>query len=323
MKNYDLIVVGGGPAGMSAAITAESEGITTLLIERNSEGCGGQAGESTAIENFFGFPQGITGKELSARGIEQCQKFGTDFLVPARVSNLQPSDGKILVTTEDGTILPARTVILALGVSYRLLEAEGVSRLVGRGVKYGSPQVDKVYHGNVVVVGGANSAGQAAVYLCKQPGCMVHMVVRNEALSSSMSEYLIERLNKAPNVQIHYNAQVKEAKGGGSLDSIIISTPGGEQALEAESMFISIGGVAKTGWLPEGVVRDEKKLIYTGNDIPTGYWKAARPPFFMETSMPGVFAAGDSRHGSIKRVASAVAEGAIAVQNLHNYFALK
>ena len=324
MKNFDLIVVGGGPAGLSAAITAQSEGLQTLLIEHKPDGCGGQAGESTAIENFLGFPEGVTGKDLSERAVAQAEKFGTEFLVPAGVINIQKSDGKILVSTDDGTIIPTRTAILALGVSYRLLEAEGVARLVGHGIKYGSPHVTDTYEGgNMIVVGGANSSGQAVVHLCKRPGCMVHMIVRNETLSTNMSSYLIDRINGAKNAMVHYNSQIKEARGSRSLEQIVLSTPEGEQVLEAKDMFISIGGIAKTAWLPEGVVRDSKGFICTGNDISTGYWKQTRPPLFLETSIPGVFAAGDVRHGSIKRVASAVAEGAIAVQNIHGYLALK
>ncbi|MFZ2150342.1 MAG: NAD(P)/FAD-dependent oxidoreductase [Minisyncoccia bacterium] len=311
---------------MSAAITAESEGLTTLIVERSTDGCGGQAAESTSIENFLGFPAGVTGKELADRAISQCEKFGTVFMVPARVSNVQQSDGKLLVTTEDGTIIPTRTVILALGVSYRPLEVEGVARLIGRGVKYGSPKVDESYEGDVVVVGGANSAGQAVIFLCKQKGCRVHMVVRNEALSSTMSAYLIERIKAASNIVMHYNSQVKEAHGDPRLESVVITSPTGNEVVNAKEMFISIGSVAKTKWLPDGIALDERGQIYTGNDVPTGHWRLTqlpRPPFFMETSMPGVFAAGDVRHGSIKRIASAVAEGAMAVQNIHGYLALK
>jgi thioredoxin reductase (NADPH) len=325
MKNYDLIVVGGGPAGMSAAITAQSEGIGTLLIEGESNGCGGQAGESTAIENYLGFPEGLTGVELTERAVEQARKFGAEFLAPTRVVGVAPSDGKILVTTDDGTIIPTRNVILALGVSYRNLEAEGVSRLIGRGVKYGSPTVGDSYEKTcVVVVGGANSSGQAVVYLAKQPNCDVHMVIRNDTMSANMSAYLIERINATPNIKVHYRTQVKEAYGKKKLEGVVLTSPEGDHKVDANRMFITIGGTAKTEWLAgSNVARDPKGYICTGNDIPTGYWKPVRPPFFMETSIPGVFAAGDVRHSSIKRVASAVAEGAIAVQNIHGYLALK
>jgi len=324
LNNYDLVVVGGGPAGMSAAITAESEGLQTLLIEREAEGCGGQAGESSAIENYLGFPDGVTGKELSERAVTQARKFGTEFLVPSAVVGIQQSDGKIIITTDDGTMIPTRTVILGVGVQYRLLEADGISRLLGHGIKYGSPHLENSYEKkSVIVVGGANSAGQAVVHLSKHHGCEAHMVVRNETLSTNMSAYLIDRITKSSNINVHFKSQVKEVRGTRTLESVTLSTPSGEEVLECGAMFITIGGIAKTAWLPESIVRDNKGFICTGNDIPTGYWKPNRPPFFLETSLPGVFAVGDVRHGSIKRVSSAVAEGAIAVQNIHGYLTLK
>ncbi len=321
MNNYDLIVIGGGPAGMSAAITAQSEGLSTLLIEKDETGCGGQAGESSAIENYFGFPEGINGLELSQRGVDQARKFGTEFLVPSRVARLEQSDGKILVTTEDGNIYPARTVILALGVAYRRLDADGIGAYLGNGVKYGSPSLGQSFEGKrVVVVGGANSAGQAVVHLCRQAGCEVHMVVRNETLSSNMSAYLIDRIKKAP-VNSHYLSKVKRVGGASKLEEIVISTPEGDKTISTDEMFIMIGAEPKTFWLEKTVARDEKFFLYTGNDIPTGWWKLQRPPLSMESSMAGVFVAGDVRHGSIRRVASAVAEGAMAVQNIHGYLA--
>ncbi len=320
MDNYDVVIVGRGPAGLGAAITAESEGLKTLLIEREKDGCGGQASESSAIENYFGFPEGLTGAELASRGIAQALKFGTEFLGPCNIVSLKQSDGRVLVTADDGTVIPSKTVILALGATHRRLDdVPGIAHLLGKGVKYGSPPLTHPFEGAAVVIGGANSAGQAVLHLSKQPGCDVHMLIKKSDLSASMSAYLIDRIKKSK-IRIHYNCQIREAVGNGKLEKILVLKPEGESQIICQHLFICIGEVTNTEWMAGILSRDEKGFVCTGNDIPTGWWNlASRSPLFLETSIPGVFAAGDVRHSSIKRLASASAEGTIAVQNILSY----
>ncbi|MBP9772007.1 MAG: NAD(P)/FAD-dependent oxidoreductase, partial [Candidatus Pacebacteria bacterium] len=231
-----------------------------------------------------------------------------------------------LIETDNDNVVLGRTVMIATGVSYRRIEAEGVSRLMGTGVSYTPPSVStpRMYEGkNVFVVGGANSAGQAAMFLCKQPGCRVTMVIRSGDLSVGMSKYLIDRLEESPNVTVMKNTQVVEACGDKYLENVLLRHGDGqEMRYDCNHLFVLIGGVPKTRWLNGSVARNEKGFVLTGNNIPQGWWKQNRPPLPMETSMPGVFAAGDVRLGSIKRIVAAVGEGGHALQNVHEYLAL-
>ena len=321
----DVIIIGGGPAGLSAAVSASSEGLRTALIEVDKEGIGGQAKQSTKIENFLGFADGITGQELTIAAIAQAKKFRTEFITPCQVSDLEAKGDIRIVTLDDDTPLVTKTVVIATGVSYRMLEAKGAAELQGRGLKYASPATLEHYEDkDVYIVGGANSAGQAAVHLSKQQGCRVHMVIRNESLSVGMSQYLHERIQKYPNVHVHLNTQVVEARGSEHLEELVLRGPDGERTVQTEHLFVLIGGIPKTAWLNGRVARDHNHYILTGHHIPNGNLKDwGRAPLPMETSMAGVFAAGDVRFSSTKRIASAVGEGSQAIQNIHEYLALR
>jgi thioredoxin reductase (NADPH) len=321
---YDLIIVGAGPAGLAAAVYGASEGLCTLVIE--PEAPGGQAGSSSRIENYLGFPSGISGSDLAQRAYMQATRFGAEFL-SQRVTGLRTDNGYHFVKLEDGREVSSLACLMSMGVDYRRLDIPGADRLAGAGVYYGAAQTEakSCKDEHVFVVGGANSAGQAAMYFSKY-AAKVTMVVRGPSLERSMSKYLIDQIAGTSNIEVLVNAFVLEACGSEHLDCLRISTPDGERNEPATGLFIFIGAAPGTQWLPEAILRDEKGFVFSGQDVkkngklPAG-WKENRDPYLLETSVPGVFVAGDLRHGSVKRVASSVGEGSIAVQFVHQYLA--
>ena len=321
---YDLVVVGGGPAGLAAAVYGASEGLRTLVVE--PEAPGGQAGSTSRIENYLGFPSGLTGAELARRAHTQACRFGAEFVMQ-RATGLRVDGQYRFVQMADGREISAHAVLLAPGVQYRKLGIPGAERLSGRGIYYGAALVEAVAckDEDVFVVGGANSAGQAALHFAHFAR-QVTMLVRGEGLSASMSKYLIDEILRTSNITVETGAQVVEAIGDERLEAIRVRTPDGERQVAATSLFVFIGAAPGTRWLPEAVQRDEKGFVLAGPDLRTEgkwpeTWREQREPYLLETSVPGVFVAGDVRHGSVKRVASAVGEGSIAVQFVHQYLA--
>ncbi len=321
---YDLVVVGAGPAGLAAAVYGASEGLRTLVIEPDAPG--GQAGSSSKIENYLGFPAGITGSDLGRRAHMQCVKFGAEFLTQQAVG--MRSEGQYrFVQLADGREVSTHVALLATGVQYRRLEIPGAEELTGRGIYYGAALVEAAAckDEEVFLVGGANSAGQAALHFARY-ACKVTMLVRAESLVSSMSRYLIDEIERTPNIVVEANTEVVAAEGGDRLEALRTVGPTGEQTRAAGSLFVFIGAVPRTEWLPAAVLRDEKGFILAGPELRdssgfSGVWKLKREPYLLETSLPGVLVAGDVRHGSVKRAASAVGEGSIAVQFAHQYLA--
>ena len=321
---YDMVVVGAGPAGLAAAVYGASEGLRTLVIE--PEAPGGQAGSSSRIENYLGFPSGVTGAELGRRAHTQASRFGAEF-VTQRAAGLRVEGQYRFVQLADGREVSSHVVLLASGVQYRKLEIPGAARLTGRGIYYGAALVEAAAckGEEVFVVGGANSAGQAALHFAKF-ACRVTMLVRGEGLSATMSKYLIDEIERTSNIVLEARTQVVEAMGQERLEALRLRGPEGESVASASSLFVFIGAEPGTCWLPPCILRDEKGFVLAGPDLrtdgklPEG-WREQREPFLLETSVPGVFVAGDVRHGSVKRVASAVGEGSIAVQFAHKYLA--
>jgi thioredoxin reductase (NADPH) len=320
---YDLVIVGGGPAGLAAAVYGASEGLRTVLVERQAPG--GQAGQSSRIENYLGFPTGVSGAELTRRAHDQARRFGAELLSVQEVMGLEVRGPQRVVTLKGGAELAAHTVLIATGVSYRMLEAPGVEDMVGAGVYYGSSLVeaDACTGQPVTVVGGANSAGQAAMYLSERAREVV-MLVRADSLTKSMSHYLIEQISARPNIVVRTGVVVTGAEGSKHLERLRIApTDGGdEETLDARAMFVFIGAVPCTDWVGDRVVRDGHGFVLGGQDLALAEnvrWPLARDPYLLESSLPGVFVAGDVRHRSIKRVASAVGEGSMAVQFIHQY----
>jgi thioredoxin reductase (NADPH) len=325
-EQYDLVIVGAGPAGLAAAVYGSSEGLSTALIER--EAPGGQAGTSSRIENYLGFHEGISGSDLTREATMQARRFGAEFVQPTEAVSLEAADDGHRVHLSDHAVLSARSVVVATGVEWRRLRAPGVAELIGLGVHYGAHprDADDVIDQEVVIVGGANSAGQAAVAFAK-PARKVTMLIRAGSLEKGMSRYLIQEIESCPNIEVMTQTELLQAHGRGGLECVSI-TRGGEpieQPLPADRLFIFIGAQPHTEWLEGTIARDERGFILTGRDLSaTGTktpWGLDRDPHPLETCMPGVFAAGDTRHGSIKRVASAVGEGSMAVQLIHRYLA--
>ncbi len=321
---YDVVIIGGGPAGLGAAVYGASEGLRTVLVERLA--VGGQAGQSSRIENYLGFPDGVSGYQLTDRARRQATKFGAELLAARDVTDLQVRGSARLIRFADGSEVAAHTVLLATGVSYRPLQAPGVAELAGRGVYYGSAatEASACAGEDVYIVGGANSAGQAAVFFSRH-AARVTLLVRGDSLARSMSHYLIEQLATLPNVQTRTGTVVTEAHGDGRLEAITVrAADGTTETLKAGHLFIFIGAQPPTGWVRSQVRCDEQGFVCTGADLlvegqrPAG-WTLPRDPYHLETSVPGVFAAGDVRAGSVKRVASAVGEGAMAVSLVHRY----
>ena len=319
-RSYDLAVVGGGPAGLTAAMYAASEGLTTLLLER--EAVGGQAGSTSLIRNYLGFPRGISGRELTSRAVEQVMAMGAEMVFVRSAVGLKARGEDLLLTLGDGSQALSRTVVIATGVTYRRLEVPGLDELLGAGVFYGAAVTEAaaLEGQRAFVVGGANSAGQAAVHLARFAS-QVTLLVRGPSLSTSMSAYLIEEIERASNISVWANAAVTGVRGDGRLEAISVwhSATGREQIEPADGLFVLIGADPHSDWLAETVERDAKGFLLTGPDL--SHWPLDRPPLSQETSAPGVFAAGDVRHGSVKRVASAVGEGAAAIQETHDYLA--
>jgi thioredoxin reductase (NADPH) len=317
---YDVLIIGGGPAGLGAAVYASSEGLRTAVVERHA--AGGQAGMSSRIENYLGFPSGLSGDDLARRATTQAQRFGTDFLLTHEVCRLTVDEGSVGVTLADGSVVRAHSLIIATGVAYRRLTEPGVSELTGRGVYYGAAMTEaaSLRGEEIFIVGGANSAGQAAIYFANFAST-VTMLVRGKSLSASMSHYLIERVEQTPNIEVRFRTSVTRAHGDGHLESLELrnALTGAVETVPARAMFVFIGAVPPTDWLRGLVACDERGFILTGPDVLAAgkdTWKLERDPFLLETSVPGVFAAGDVRYGSAKRVATAVGEGATAVMSV-------
>jgi thioredoxin reductase (NADPH) len=321
---YDLCIVGGGPAGLAAAVYAASEGLQTVVIER--EAPGGQAGQSAAIENYLGFPKGLSGADLTHRAVAQARRFGAEMVLARDVVGLQARGPVRAVRFGDGSELEARTVLVATGVSYRMLEAPGLEGLAGRGVYYGATasEARSVEGDDVYVVGAANSAGQAALNIARFARRVV-LLVRSTALEKSMSQYLVERIRAAANIDVRLQAEVVAGHGVEHLEGITIldHAAGTKQDVATNWLFVYIGASPRTDWLGTDVARDRFGFVITGPELAGLHggarWSLKRAPFALETSVPGVFAAGDVRLDSMKRVASAVGEGAMSVYLVHRY----
>lgn len=324
---YDLVILGGGPAGLAAAVYGASEGLRTVVVERDAPG--GQAGLSSRIENYLGFPSGLSGADLTRRAVAQAKRFGADILAPQRAVALQ-ADGSYRVTSlQDGGRLSSHAVLIATGVQWRKLNVPGADRLTGAGIYYGAGAFEAASCKNedVFVIGGANSAGQAAMNFASYARRVI-MLVRGESLSTSMSKYLIDECARKPNIEVQYGVQLVEAHGADRLEAISVrcDRTGEVDKTPAFSVFVFIGAEPGTDWLEGVVARDGRGFILTGPDLflngqrPKG-WLLDRDPTLLETSLPGVFAVGDVRHGSVKRVASGVGEGSIAIQFVHQYLA--
>ncbi|WP_406317870.1 FAD-dependent oxidoreductase [Streptosporangium sp. NBC_01639] len=320
---YDLIVIGGGPGGLGAAVYGASEGLRTVMVEQHASG--GQAGQSSRIENYLGFPDGVSGSQLADRARRQALKFGAELLTTRKVTSLEVRGQARVVGFADGGSIAAHTVIIATGVSYRRLSAPGLDDFVGRGTYYGAAvtEAPECRGCEVYIVGAANSAGQGAVYLSGFAS-KVHLIVRSDGLEKSMSHYLIEQISNIPNIELHTGTQVVGAEGDDHLNRLTLKGPDGERTVDTEWVFVFIGAEPFTDWLGDTIERDAKGFVITGPDLTATEnrprnWPLRREPYHLETNVPGVFAAGDVRADSIKRVASAVGEGAMAVALVHRY----
>jgi thioredoxin reductase (NADPH) len=322
---YDVSVVGAGPAGLAAAVYGASEGLRTTVLEQ--EAIGGQAGSSSMIRNYLGFPRGVSGAELAQRAYEQAWMLRADFVYGPSAVGLRAAGPERVVDLGDGGQVASRAVVLATGVRYRRLEVPGLEALVGAGVFYGAAasEAQALRGQQVYVVGGANSAGQAAVHLARYAS-QVTILVRGSSLAATMSDYLVQEIRAAPNVTVRLGVEVVDGHGDGRLTSLTLRDrrSGATETVPAAALFVLIGAEPQTGWLPEAIQRDRWGFVVTGGDLlrdgaPPPGWPLGRPPMLFESSMPGVFAVGDVRHGSVKRVASAVGEGSAAVQQIHHY----
>ena len=316
---YDLCIVGAGPAGLAAAVYGASEGLQTVVIER--EAPGGQAGQSASIENYLGFPRGLSGADLTQRAVAQTRRFGAEMVLATDVVGLDVAGPVRGVRLADGATIEARSVLIATGVSYRRLDAPGCDELAGRGVYYGANAGDarQCAGDDVFLVGAANSAGQAALNMAAHARRVV-LVVRSDALEKSMSQYLVDRIRAADNIEVRLQTEVGAVHGDGHLEAITLvdRATGVEEDVKSNWLFVFIGALPRTEWLGNCLVRDANGFVLTGG---ASGWPLARAPFPLETSVPGVFAAGDVRLDSMKRVASAVGEGAMAVHLVHRYLA--
>ncbi|MEL7059554.1 MAG: FAD-dependent oxidoreductase [Acidobacteriota bacterium] len=324
---YDLIIIGGGPGGLAAAVYAASEGLSAVLVER--EAPGGQAGTSSRIENYLGFPSGLSGADLARRAVTQAKRFGVEILTPHEATDLRRDGDYRTVRLDDGSELSSHAVLIATGVSYRRLEAQGVDDLAGRGVYYGAAmsEAQACKGEDVAIVGAGNSAGQAAIHFAGY-AARVHMIVRGSSLERSMSQYLVDRIEQDDTITVHLGTVVTCASGDDHLEHLSIArrdAPEGEaETLDVSSLFVFIGAAPRTEWLDGVLERDARGFLYAGPELANGSgrpkdWPLERDPFLLETNVPGVFVAGDVRHQSVKRVASAVGEGSIAVRFVHRH----
>jgi len=316
---YDTVVVGAGPAGLAAAVYGASEGLRTIVIER--EAPGGQAGTSSRIENYLGFPSGVSGEELASRALQQARRLGAEILVTRMITRIDAATRQVHL--DGGDVLRARTIILACGVAWRQLEIEGFDRLAGRGISYGAVRTEAPStHGiDVHIVGAGNSAGQAALFFSNHARS-VTILCRGEGLERSMSRYLVDQIAARPNIDVRRRTEVTAAHGGASLEAIDIKNreTGEEARLESGGLFILIGADAETSWLPSEIALDDHGYVLTGPDVASADgWAPARDPYLLETSVPGIFACGDVRCSPVKRVAAAVGEGSMAIAFVHQY----
>jgi len=322
---YDLAIVGGGPAGLAAAVYGASEGLHTVMVER--EAPGGQAGMSSRIENYLGFPTGLSGGDLARRAVVQARRFGVEILAPQEVVSLRIEGPYRIVKLADDSEISCHALMIATGVQWRRLEAPGIDRLQGAGVYYGGGATEALSckGENVYIVGGANSAGQAAMNFARYAERVI-ILVRGDSLSATMSQYLIDQIKGTPNIQLWTHASVAEVHGDTHLEeiSVLCSDTGKTERVPSSAMFIFIGALPRTDWLDGTIERDDRGFILTGPDLMQGGqrpkgWAVERDPYLLETNVPGIFAVGDVRHGSVKRVASGVGEGSVAVQFIHQY----
>jgi thioredoxin reductase (NADPH) len=321
---YDLTIIGAGPAGLAAAVYGASEGLRTVLVERQAPG--GQAGQSSRIENYLGFPAGVSGTDLARRAITQARRFGAEMIPVQEACALEARGSARVVRLSGGTELSSHTVLIATGVSYRRLDTPGFEELVGRGVYYGArmTEAQRMHDQDVYIIGGANSAGQAAVHLSRFARS-VTLLVRAQQLEKSMSHYLIEQITSIPNIHLRLQSEVIAAGGSAHLETItIVDRATGSEAVEPTNfLFVMIGASPHTDWIGDAVARDAQGFILSGTEVlrdgTPPRWTTAREPYLLETSLSGVFVAGDARRSSMKRVASAVGEGAMAVHLVHQY----
>jgi len=318
--SYDVVIIGAGPAGMAAGVYGTSEGLTVLIVERWA--AGGQAGTSSRIENYLGFPDGISGEDLTSRGFKQATRFGAEVALTRCVEKLTPGSDGYLCQLDGNKTVSARAVVLATGVDWRRLNVKGEDHLLGRGIFYGAArhEATNLIGKKVFIVGGGNSAGQAAMFLSNY-AAEVNVLVRGEGLKLSMSQYLISQIASKANIKILPHTRVMSADGENRLQQIEVSVNSRVATYDADALFIMIGADANTSWLPAELERDPRGYICTGRELTT--WKLERHPFPLETSLPGVFCAGDVRHNSIKRVSSGVGEGSMAIAFIHQYLALR
>jgi thioredoxin reductase (NADPH) len=325
---YDLAIVGAGPAGLAAAVYGASEGLRTLLLDRHAPG--GQAGSSSRIENYLGFPAGVSGSELARRAITQAQRLGAEFLAPLEVTGLAVDGGYKRLALADGRQIVARTLLASTGMFYREHPAPGIAEHTGAGVYYGAAttEASAFRDRRVIVVGGGNSAGQGAIYLARYAS-QVEIVIRRDSLRQTMSQYLIEQIEKTANIRLRPHTELESVEGEGHVQRVVLKSlaDGSASPEQADALFIFIGTRPRSDWLPDEVLRDAKGFVLTGRDLMAAeayarIWKEQREPLVLETSVPGVFAAGDLRAGAMNRVASAVGEGSMVVRLAHEYLAL-
>jgi thioredoxin reductase (NADPH) len=322
-RQFDLVVAGAGPGGLAAAVYAASEGLRVAVLERTAPG--GQAGSSSKIENYFGFPTGISGLGLAGRGLSQARKFGVEVAVPVSVTGIACGDTASghFIDLDNGERIHARTVVISTGARYRTPDLADLHRFEGRGVYYSAAFLEAALctGEDVMIVGGGNSAGQAAVFLARYAR-RVHIVIRKADLAISMSHYLVQRIAAASNIVLHPFTQVTRLAGQSHLEQVTLAAAdGAESTVEVRHLFLFLGAKPNTAWLGDCVALDDKGFVLTGASLPPADWPIGRPPHFLETSRPGIFAVGDVRSGSVKRVAAAVGEGAAAVQSLHRVLA--
>jgi len=320
MNDWDVIVVGAGPAGLAAGVYGASEGLHTAVIERDATG--GQAGTSSRIENYLGFPKGISGTDLARRAAIQAQRLGAEIITAGDVAAVRVEDQIKVATLADGTELACRAMVLATGMTTRTLDVPGYEKFAGAGVYYGAAISEAATYRDqpVFVIGGANSAGQGAMMFSRFSS-QVTMIVRGASLEAKMSQYLVDQIRRTPNIEVMVSAGVVEVRGGRRVETIVLDRAGTIEERPAAALFIFVGAVPHTDMVKGVVALNPQGFILTGPDIPAGLWPLARDPFLMETSVPGIFAAGDVRHGVVRRVASAVGQGSVCVSFVHEYLA--